>query len=267
MILEISSLLSINAIIENLLYEYLDKEDAKRLSDELKKRSKETNPNVFYKLIKKLYENKYQGKQIEDNTNIKAILQFGILPPEVHSYFTPKLSSYTESKIIDYSETKTWEASKIPYNYTYNAIVYDYNPITIENLKELLKTSNSEEDYIEIIYKKKEDSDNNTHQFINSTAFFNNIDLLQKINNGEITILECSKIEKKELHYDQFTEHILSNKDKKIMITINSSDGITLTGIKKANEDTMTLTKEVKGTATPISKLFPEQCEQMIHHY
>ena len=51
------------------------------------------------------------------------------------------------------------------------------------------------------------------------------------------------------------------------MITINSSDGITLTGIKKANEDTMTLTKEVKGAITPISELFPEQCEQMIHHY
>lgn len=91
--------------------------------------------------------------------------------------------------------------------------------------------------------------------------------MLQKINNGEITILKCSRIEKKELDNNNFAEHILSNKDKKIVITINSSDGITLTGIKKANEDIMTLTKEVKGTITPISKLFPEQCEQMIFHY
>lgn len=255
-----------NAIIENLLYEYLDKEDAKRFSDELKKKSEETNPKTLYIMIKKLYENKFPGKQIEDNTNIKAILQFGVLPPEVHSYFTPKLSSYNESQNIDYSESNTWEVGKIPY-YLYNAIVYDYNPITIENLKELLEKSNSEEDYIEIIYKKKDDSDNNTHQFINSIEYFNYIDLLQKINNGEITILKCSRIEKKELDNNKFAEHILSNKDKKIVITINRSDGITLNGIKKANEDTMTLTKEVKGTITPISKLFPEQCEQMIFHY
>ena len=255
-----------NAIIENILYEYLDKEDAEKLSRELKKKSEETNPKILYTMIKKLYENKFPGKQIEDNTNIKAILQFGVLPPEVHSYFTPKLSSYNESQNIDYSESNTWEVWEIPY-YLYNAIVYDYNPITIESLKELLETSNSEEDYIEIIYKKKDDSDNNTHQFINSIEYFNYIDLLQKINNGEITILKCSRIEKKELDNNKFAEHILSNKDKKIVITINSSDGITLNGIKKANEDTMTLTKEVKGTITPISKLFPEQCEQMIFHY
>jgi len=255
-----------NAIIENLLYEYLDKEDAEKLSSELKKKSEETNPKVLYKLIKKLYENKYPGKQIEDNTNIKAIIEFGVLPPETHSYFTPNLSSYNEFQNIDYSESNTWEVGEMPY-YLHNAIVYNYNPITIEELKELLETSNSKEDYIEIIYKKKDDSDNNTHQFINSIEYFNYIDLLQKINNGEITVLKCSRIEKKELNNNEFTEHILSNKDKKIVITINCSDGITLTGIKKANEDTMTLTKEVKGVITPISELFPEQCEQMLLHY
>ena len=125
---------------------------------------------------------------------------------------------------------------------------------------------NKIEYYLEIVYKKKDDADN-IHQFINSIEYFNNIDLLQKINNGEITIVECSKIDKKELDPIQFIEHIINNKDKKIVLTINHSNGETQTGIKNTNEDTITLTKKVKGDITPISKLFPEQCEQMILHY
>ena len=87
-------------IIENILNEYLNSVDAFILSNELKKDPEKTNPAVIEKLLIKLYENRNQGKKVEDDNAITLLLNYPAKLYQERVYFNRDSPKYNKDLII-----------------------------------------------------------------------------------------------------------------------------------------------------------------------